>query len=272
MKKALRRILGDMCDDFYCYGREVLDFKDPEDLHQMRVTGRTLLSYFYVLPDDGEASSLRAVSLRKPLKRAMRLLGRIRDIDVLIGEMEKRSPAFSPEEKGLIDGWLNQAQVERTRLRERLAAELPGYIGGRWRKGMEKWARKASRKADMAFLEARAARLRKKKDRALKAIRAYAVPDLTDEDFLDRIHEGRIAVKRLRYALGILKKLDAADKAEIDALKGLQDRLGLIQDLRVWSGALREHYGRSDIVDGITARWRGEMADTLAETGIMSVR
>jgi CHAD domain-containing protein len=270
MKKLLRHILGDTCEDFYGYGSKVLDFKDPEDLHQMRVAGRTLLSYFYVLSEDGEASSPRVVSLRKPVKRTMRLLGGIRDADVLIGEMEKRSGTFSPEEQALIDGWLNQVRVERTRLRERLSAEMPVYVTERWMKGMRKWAMKASRKADKGSVEARVARLRKKKERAMKAIRACGVPDMTDEAFLDVVHEGRIAVKRLRYALDIMKKLEGADKEEVDALKDLQDRLGHVQDLRVWTGQLREYYGRNDIVDGIAARWLAEMADSLAGTGIIN--
>jgi CHAD domain-containing protein len=270
MKKALRRILDGTCDDFYCYGLKVLDFKDPEDVHQMRVAGRTLLSYFYVLADDEEMSRPRLVRLRRPLRRTMRLLGAIRDADVLIGEMEGRSGTFSPEEKALIDGWLNQKRVERTRLRKRLAAELPGYIGDGWKKGMGKWIKKVSGNVDKPTVEARVARLRKKKERSMKAIRTYAEPDMTDEIFLDLVHGGRISVKRLRYALGILKKLDAADKGEIDALKALQDQLGHVQDLRVWAGQLREHYGGNAIVDGITARWLTEMSDSLGETGIMN--
>jgi len=91
---------------------------------------------------------------------------------------------------------------------------------------------------------------------------------MADEEFLDTIHRGRISVKKLRYALNILKKLNTADKSEVDALKVLQERLGHIQDMRVWAAMLHEHYGNSDIAENIVAQWRAEMRDTLYEAGM----
>jgi len=48
MKKAIKRILKETSEQFYDYQGKVLEFKDPEDLHQMRVAGRTLLTLFFL--------------------------------------------------------------------------------------------------------------------------------------------------------------------------------------------------------------------------------
>lgn len=267
MKKAIRRILGDTSERFYDYRRKVLDFEDPEDVHRMRVSGRTLLAYLGLLADEDEAMRPGFLKLKKPLKAAMGLLGEIRDTDVLIEAVEKRSTTMPSEQGALIEGWLNQVRVERARLRERLAIALPEEIDPKWKARMQRWiTERVPGLADEAAIAAKVARLRKKKERAMRAIRAYPAPDMADEEFLDLIHEGRISVKRLRYALNILKK---PDYPEVEALKTLQDGLGHVQDLRVWIGGLHEHYGDNDLVREVTGHWRAEMLDTLGSTGLL---
>ncbi len=270
MDTVVRRILGDTSDRFYALRRKVLDFEDPEDVHRMRVNGRTLLAYLSVLADKDEAVRPGFLKLKKPLKAAMGLLGGIRDTDVLIEAVEKRSTTMPPGQRALIEGWLNQVRVERARLRERLAMELPEAIDAKWKARMKRWiTERAPGLADEAAIRVKVARLRKKKDRAMRAIRAYPAPDMADEEFLDLIHEGRISVKRLRYAHNILKKPDSMHKGEVEALKALQEELGHIQDLRIWIRGLHDHYGDNDLVREITCLWRAEMLDTLASTGLL---
>lgn len=270
MRKAIKRILRDTSERFYCYQGKVLDFRDPEDLHQMRVAGRTLLSYFSLLADKEESSRQGFIKLRGSLKETMGLLGEIRDLDVLMESLEQRSMAMEPDQAALISGLLSRMMVERVRLRGKLAEEMPGRISPRWKERMDTWIRKKTPElADRKSIEEKVAALRKKKEKAMDAIREYPSPDTADEEFLDIVHRGRISVKKLRYALTILKKVNTADKSEIEALKTLQDQLGHVQDMRVWAGLLREHYGRSDIVENIISQWRAEMNTTLSEVGLV---
>ncbi|HTY92141.1 MAG TPA: CHAD domain-containing protein [Methanocella sp.] len=272
MKKAIKCILRDTSDRFYRYQDKVLDFTDPEDLHQMRVAGRTLLSYFSLLADKEEAARPGFIKLRGSLKDTMSLLGEIRDLDVLIDALKERSMAMEPGQAALISGLLSRMTVERVRLRQELASEMPNRISPRWKERMDSWIRKKTPElADRKSIEEKVATLRKKKDKALAAISEYPEPDMANEEFLNIVHRGRISVKKLRYALAILKKINTADKAEIEALKTLQDQLGHVQDMRVWAGLLHEQYGRSAIVEDIVAQWRAEMNKTLAETGLISL-
>lgn len=269
MKKAIRRILKDTSVRFYDYQTKVLDFTDPEDLHQMRVSGRTLLSYFSLLADKEESSRPGFIKLRGSLKETMGLLGEIRDLDVLMESLEQRSQAMEPEPAALISGLLSRMLVERVRLRERLAIEMPDCLSPRWKERMDTWIKKRTPDlADRKSIEEKVAGLRKKKVKAMDAIREYPLPDMADEEFLNVVHRGRISVKKFRYALNILKKINTADKAEIESLKKLQDQLGHVQDMRVWMDLLHEHYGNNDIVENIASQWRTEMGNMLAEAGL----
>jgi CHAD domain-containing protein len=269
MKKSVKRVLEAASDRFYCYQWQVLEFKDPEDIHQMRVNGRNLLTYLSLLSDKDEIKKPGFIKVRDPLKAAMSALGQIRDMDVLLEEMEKRSQVMPAVQKKLIHGWMKSIIAERVTLRERLTAELPDNVSAKWKRAMTRWINtKAEVRIEKASIEAKVEKLRKRKNTAIQKISDYTKPDLADEEFLSLIHAGRIAIKKLRYALNILKKLDSVDKGEIEALKTLQDQLGHVQDMRVWAARLQEHNGDDPSVEEVTKKWREEMRDSLASTGL----
>jgi len=269
MKKDITKAVEKNIEKFYGNKKAVLTFTDPEDLHQMRVAGRTLLSYFFVLADEQEAKSPGFRKVRQPLKKAMRALGELRDADVLLDEVEQRLPGFTPARRGVIEKWLEQKQAGRESLRLKLAIELPYNIDKKWKTRADEWAAsRVPKLADKERFTGKVLELRNERDLVFEAISEYPHPEMSDDDFLNLVHQGRIAVKRLRYALNVEKKFMDIDDGEIEALKTLQDQLGHIQDMRVWISQLEDFYKDRSVVDGITAKWRSEMLKTLKETGI----
>ncbi len=277
MKKAVRKAVEKDIVKFYDYKDPALTFKDPEDLHQMRVAGRRLLSFLYVLADKKEAKTADFRNVRKPLKKAMGALGELRDSDVLLDEIEKRLPGFSPARKKIICQWLEQKRADQEVLRLKLAEELPDAIDKKWKKDADKWAEaRIPELADKKLMAKKIEELRNDKALAMDAILQYGQPDMKDERFLNLLHKGRIASKKLRYALSVAKKFMEVDSREIEALKTLQDQMGHIQDMRIWIGQLNEFYKNKtatrripDAVNKITGLWRGEMLETLQKTGIL---
>lgn len=259
---------------FYGYRKDALTFKDPEDIHQMRVNGRTLLTFFDVMADDAGRERHVFLKARRPLKKAMGLLGRIRDADVLIDEVEARKKDMLPARRAIIEDWLDVKRAERQAMREELTEKLPGYINGRWKRRVNQWRKKSlSGEVDMAAVEARVGALRRSMDESLSAIKDYrGSVDDGDETFLDALHQGRISVKRLRYALEAMRpfKGDGEADDEIEKLKALQDRLGHIQDMRVWIDQLTGFNGNPKAVQDVISDWRKEMLAAIMDTGLLS--
>ena len=277
MKKAMIKAVEKSIDRFYGYRDAVLTFSDPEDLHQMRVSGRTLLSYIYVLADKKESKSAGFKDIRKPLKKAMGMLGDLRDEDVLLQEVGERLRSFTPARRKVLAIWLESRQSGVEVMRDDLAKNLPMIIDKKWKKQADGWAEdRIPKLADKKLVEDKIEELRMEKARAVEAIAAYGPPDMCDEGYLILLHKGRISVKKLRYTLNAAKKFLDIDPQDIEAQKTLQDQLGHIQDRRVWIGQLCAFYKQRGpdaktmkIVEGIADSWRTEMLETLGVTGII---
>lgn len=270
MKKAVAKAVKKAGDRFYGYKTAVLTFKDPEDLHQMRVSGRTLLSYMYALADRKESERPGFKKVRKPLKTAMGSLGALRDADVLLDEVEGLLASFSPDQRSVIEKWLACKRDEREAFRVQLAETLPDTIDKKWEQRMKLWARDSVPSlVDKKSISIKVEALREERDRSFEAIRNYPDVDMTDENFLMLLHNARIRVKKLRYTLTVLKKFLEVDSDEIESLKNLQDRLGHIHDISVWIAQLKNFDGDEEALKSIEARWHNEMLETLLATGIM---
>jgi len=270
MKKAFVKSIKKAGNKFYDYKKAVLTFKDPEDLHQMRVSGRTLLSYMYALADKPETDRPGYKKLRKPLKKAMDSLGALRDTDVLLEEVEARLETFTPEQRSIIEKWLAHKRDERETLREQLEETLPGIVDKNWKRRMTLWARDqvpnlVNKKSLMIRLE----ELSDEKDKSFEAIREFPSAGMADAKFLVQLHNARIHVKKLRYTLTVLKKFMDIDPDEIETMKILQDQLGLIHDISVWIDQLKSFYGDGEDLESIESTWRKEMLVTLQATGIL---
>jgi CHAD domain-containing protein len=271
MQEELYKTLRKKRKKFYKSIPVALRFKDPEDLHQLRVAGRTVLALLDLMTDEGDMARASYKKTRGSLKRAMSLLGQLRDADVMIEEIGKHLCDMTPAQRNLLGSWLEEQQAARRKLRRKVARKLPQIIDPGWKKRMARWQRsKESLPADASIYCRKLDELRDSRSQAFQAIReSLSGPASFDNaGLLDRLHHGRISTKKLRYALEALAPVIDVDEEEIQRLKTLQDQLGHVQDLRTWALKLQSSEGDRRIMALILKKWQDDMAETLQQTDL----
>jgi len=185
--------------------KEALNWSDPEGVHSMRVASRrlrsTLRDFLPYLPKRSFASAL------KQLKRLADALGAVRDQDVAIHvleEIEKKAPA---EHTAALKLFI----AKRKELREHHRNELKALLAKNELKKLE-----SDFTAAVEYATATAERKRKratppvfaKVSQAIIRDRLKEVEKRKDGLFrpldVEALHELRIAMKRLRYAIELL--------------------------------------------------------------------
>jgi CHAD domain-containing protein len=194
---------------------------DVEYVHQLRVAARravaTLDFFADLLP------RRRAAWLRKQIKRIRRAAGEARDFDVMLARFSPRDGAASG--RVLLD-YLTQRRQEaqmplreiQVRLRERRFARKVADLLDRlaWRQQIA---------TEPTFAEAARTRLGWVLEEFIEASQV----DLAD---VEALHQFRIAVKRLRYAMEIVARaMPKAFRVRLyPQIQELQDRLGKLND------------------------------------------
>jgi CHAD domain-containing protein len=201
---------------------------DVRAVHQARVATRRVREVLPLLP---------AGKPGRRLERAAReltgVLGTVRELDVALQMLDQLArgegiPAAAVE-------CLHRALGAERRVLHREAAErIAEYDLDRLqRKALRALERKAERRAhpvdhatQVVAARRRAARRASRLEATIAAAGAIYLPD--------RLHQVRIAVKKLRYALEIVRDLSRSRAdARIRALRRMQDLLGRMHDLEV---------------------------------------
>lgn len=228
--------------DAFARNLDGIDAGEVESLHHTRVASRRLRELLPLLELDREATR----NLRRRLRKATKLLGTVRELDVemlLIQELA-RDRRYAASALSQIGARSAQAHAAA---RKRLSAKLPAAKLKGLARSLERVA-KALESADTnsdcrgasrrkrAWLWALEARLAKRAGRvraAIEATGAVYVPE--------RLHGVRIAAKKMRYAAEL-----AADAprqritADIAVLKAAQDLLGRLHDFEMLLVRARE--------------------------------
>ncbi len=208
---------------------------DPEGVHQMRVGLRRLRAALSLFKALIEGPALEGV--KKDLKWLSGELADARDFDVFLRKTvkptEKDAPAGLPALEEDIEARRHQGFVRARRLvkspryRRILLKTGLWVTGGDWAAGDDDIRRDLRQRPilDMAcgILKARTAKVTKK----LKKL------DRMDDR---QRHKLRIAVKKLRYAVGFFESLFGSGRRRkrfAAALKDLQSALGRLNDIRV---------------------------------------
>jgi len=273
MKKNIQKTVKKARGKFCGYQKAALTFQDPEDIHQMRVAGRTLLTFFDILAGQQEKERPGFIKFKRPLKRVMSFLGEIRDLDVMMIEMEKRLLTIPSPEKDLLVEWLEERKKNKEKLQQEVKKQLPKWINSNWQKRVRKWQKQRLpfNLQDLS-LEEQLQKLRIKKKEAIVALLRTPglMPDPKDDHLLDQLHQIRIAVKKLRYALTYLASfLDKPWEEEVEQLKKLQEHLGDIQDLRVWIQQLADYpTEKKDEQEKILQNWQKELEEKLNQLNL----
>ena len=201
---------------------------DAHAVHQARVATRRLRE---ALPLVAPGRSGRA--LAKAVRRVTRALGPARELDVALLNLDQLRASGDVPEAAIARLWLLITEERR-----RLQTEVERRIG-QWnldklqkkalaavRRGLPVTGRRTRDPRRIAVAQARAAR---------RAVALQAAMDNAAGIYLpDRLHEVRIAVKKLRYALEVARDLSGSRAtARIRTLKRAQDLLGRMHDLEM---------------------------------------
>lgn len=239
-----REALEELYTEFRKRSRAALKDYDVEDVHQARVSARKLLTLLPVLDPDDETG------LYRPIKKAQKRFGRVRDADVLIGEFKElrkqAKEAGREEEAGLFKRMAKLEKEERRGQRKKLSARLPKIVNGKLDR---KW--KTFLKEELPELTGRAdvpGSMRELKDDYRKRRHVYQVTSdregVYSEQALETLHQVRIAAKRCRYtAEAAAFALGDKQAEEAEHFKSVQKQLGDVNDRHVRI-QIAEDYGR----------------------------
>jgi CHAD domain-containing protein len=198
-------------------------------IHQARVATRRLRE---ALPLVARGPGGR--KLARTVRRLTRALGPVRELDVALLTLEElaRAPGIPRAGVQTLQQGIRQERsrmhrdmariIDRSRL-DKLTEKL--LVHARKRDGLAVRSRVADPK-QLTAARARAARRAERLRASIENAAAIYLPD--------RLHEVRIAVKKLRYAMEIIRDLSRSRATvRIMTLKRAQDLLGRIHDLEV---------------------------------------
>jgi CHAD domain-containing protein len=200
---------------------------DVNAIHQARVATRRVRA---ALPIVTRGSRRR--KLKTSFTRLTRALGGVRELDVAILTLDELASDPSVPKEGL-----EQLRVILQEERQRLYAEMNGILQ---HVDLDRLQRKtvaaAERAAEQDSEQSDLKRLRSVVKRAGRRAIALqvAIENAGNIYLADRLHQVRIAVKKLRYVLEIARELSRSRaSARIRMLKNAQDLLGRMHDLEV---------------------------------------
>ena len=219
---------------------------NADSLHQARVASRRLREALPIV-----AKGTRGRKLEREERRLTRALGPVRELDValmMLDELEGSASASRVPRRAIAT--LRHVIGEERRLLHRdmcrrisevdLGKLQARAIAAARKKGPKRARGRIADPARLAEAEQRAAR------RAL-ALRA-GIENASGIYLPDRLHEVRIAIKKLRYAMELTRELSGSRAvARIRALKKAQDLLGRMHDLEVLIAHTRGVQGASRV-------------------------
>jgi CHAD domain-containing protein len=198
--------------------------RDPESLHDMRVGVRRLRA---LLRAGSELIATDTAELDERLKQLGRILGEVRDLDVLLAHLDGQAAELSGEDAKRAGPLLATLRTARSCSRSRLLAALRSdeYLA---------LLDDTARTIDELEPSGSAVTLDELADEAFARLRK-AVRKLPDDPENEKLHALRKKGKRARYAAEL-----AGQKTLVKRAKKLQDVLGEHQDAVVAAERLRE--------------------------------
>jgi CHAD domain-containing protein len=208
---------------------------DPTLVHQARVATRRLREAIPLI-----AEGARGRKLERAVRRLTRALGPVRELDVALETLESLAgTAEAP--RGAIAKLRQVVREERQRMHAEMRTRVAGVDVAKLQQRAIAAAAKhepppgRGRQKDPARIADAAARAARRAAEMREAIDNAAGLYLPD-----RLHEARIAVKKLRYAMEVLRELSGSRAtAGIRTLKQAQDLLGRMHDHEILIARVR---------------------------------
>lgn len=257
---------------------DVLKDQDPEPLHQLRVCFRylgTLLRQF------APALLLPERVTENQLAKTGRRLGLVRDLDVLLGQLEQHYlPLLGDQDRALLKPLLKSLRRQRKLAFTEMAEELRSRRYLKLLAQLQGWLRKPVFSA--MGEEPAQDWLTEWKAPVLAGLLSHAGWRAMDADRdAPNLHDLRKRIKQARYGLANLQPLvpESLDPW-LGSFKSQQETLGMLNDLQVLTKALDNQLGgalETELPDlhqqmqaqkrGLWQQWQGQARWMLAEPG-----
>lgn len=250
---------------------DVLDDKDPEALHQMRVGMRRLRT---AVTGFAYAIALPKAAQEKKIGKVARRLGELRDLDVLQDTLQNDYlPKLPPKEQDTLKKVLTTLDKQRRKSRDRVQATLKGHSYHKLKQAFEDWLEQPAygELANLSIYEVLpevllpslshlflqpawlvGANLAPKDGNSSHTLDSDTVVKLLHESG-DSLHTLRKQAKRVRYQMELFTGFYGDDyKGYVKDIKCIQSILGHIQDSFVLTEFLRDTLG-SEITEQVPA-------------------
>jgi CHAD domain-containing protein len=264
MAEAARRILRKQLNRMVAHERGARDGRDIEELHDMRVAVRRMRAALRVFRRYLDTTAYKP--FRKALRRTGRILGMVRDLDVFMEKAQRYLDGLPEERRSELDPLLAAWQTAHAGARKGMLDLLDSKGHAQFKKAFARFLATAGAGAPPETDVPLPHRVREAVPLLVvgsyAAVRAYEGRVEGTNTPLPRLHQLRIAAKRLRYTLEFFREILPAEvEALIDRIKGVQEHLGNLQDAVVTCGILR---------DFLTwGTWGDHRPETAAATGVV---
>jgi CHAD domain-containing protein len=219
--------------------RGVLDDKDPEYLHQMRVGSRRLSTALQVF---SHAVALPKAAREKQVRSLTKALGALRDLDVQTASVrENFYPRVNSAERKMLDKVLESLDKQRKQAFAEVKSILTHPSYEKLKGSYETWLENPKFSSPVHFhLELLLSDLLSPLLSALLLHPGWSIfVEDASEANSDVLHDLRKTCKYVRYQAEFFTDFyDTPFKEWIDELKELQDSLGKVQDMFVLQALL----------------------------------
>ena len=197
---------------------------DADSVHDLRVASRRAVSSILLLESVLKVN--RPVKCRRRIKRLMKKLGQLRDVQVQISIVEKWKPTRLVAE--FLDS-LRQIEKDEGRAARK-------YLNASRRKKIRRSLKTLERKATPVLQSTTAGTIKRRIEETLNErrvdLRMARVSLLPSNP--QKLHALRVAAKKLRYCLEAARPLvGAAPRTELQQLHWYQTRLGHMRDVQI---------------------------------------
>ena len=216
--------------------------EDPEEVHDMRVSIRRMRSILGLLADYYKSKAVKPYL--SEMRRVARALGEVRDLDVMIADMQAYAETLDDEMREQLQPVRDLLDRQRAQARKSLIRLLDKGPYRRFVEDFSAFVTKPGKSAHAVELdEIHPFQVRHLLPgliyEHLAAVRAYDGA-ISDADPLT-LHALRIEFKRLRYVVSVFTDvLGTSANDFIAELKTIQDHLGRIADMRAAKDRLHD--------------------------------
>jgi CHAD domain-containing protein len=214
---------------------------DPDELHDMRVAARRMRAAWRVF--DGSFRPGKTRRLRRRLGVVADRLGTVRDLDVLLTDLEAYRDGLDPAQKPGLDPLISLWKRQRGEAREQLLEELDSREYAEFVEDMDEFLDSGANAAATVAAPTAPHRVRDCAPSEIwscyEAVRVYELV-LPWAD-VETLHELRISTKWLRYALEFFGELLGPDSERLlSRVAALQEHLGSLHDADVAAKLTRD--------------------------------